>query len=139
MNRTLIGGLAALVVSAVLALVTGRASAAFLPGILLNGAYGAAMLVSLLAGWPLIGVLVGALLREGSLWRSDPVKRRLFTWLTVLWLGLFAVRLLVEVPLYLALGEATTVRLAWVLRRRRTRMIDAGRPAGGAPGAMRRS
>ncbi|WP_375400305.1 DUF3159 domain-containing protein [uncultured Amnibacterium sp.] len=109
-----VGGLFALVVSAVLALVTGRASAAFLPGILLNGGYGVAMLISLLVGWPLIGVLVGALLREGSAWRADPVKRRLFTWLTILWLGLFAVRLLVEVPLYLALGEATTVRLAWV-------------------------
>lgn len=109
-----VGGLLALVVSAVLALVTGRASTAFLPGIVLNAGYGAAMLISLLVGWPLIGVLVGALLREGSAWRSDPVRRRLFTWLTVLWLALFAIRLLVEVPLYLALGEATTVRLAWV-------------------------
>lgn len=109
-----VGGLLALVVSAVLALVTGRASAAFLPGIVLNAGYGAAMLISLLVGWPLIGVLVGALLREGSAWRSDPVKRRMFAWLTVLWLSLFAVRLVVEVPLYLALGEATTVKLAWV-------------------------
>ena len=95
-----VGGLLALVVSAVLALFTGRAEDFFLPGFWTNGLYGGALLISALVGWPLIGVAVGFLMGEGTSWRSHRSKRRVLTLLTVGWAGLFALRLAVQLPLY---------------------------------------
>lgn len=95
-------GLLGVAVSAVLALVTGRAEDNFLPGLWLNAAYLVAILISLVVRYPLIGLVVGAVAGEGLAWRQDPAKRRVLTVATVIWAGLFAVRLLVQVPLYLA-------------------------------------
>ena len=58
----------------------------------------------LLARYPVIGLLVGILANEGLEWRADARKRRVLTIATLLWLGLFATRLIAGVPLYLA-GE----------------------------------
>jgi hypothetical protein len=88
--------------SAVLALVTSDSRNFFVVGLLTNAAYGTVLLVSVLVRWPLIGVAASFLLGDQGTWRSDPVKRRLGTWLTLLWVGLFAVRLIVELPFYFA-------------------------------------
>jgi len=95
-----VGGLVGIGLSAVLALFTGRAEDFYLPGFWTNGAYGAALLVSALIGWPLIGVAVGFLMGEQLAWRSDPSKRRVLTILTFMWAGLFILRLAVQLPLY---------------------------------------
>jgi hypothetical protein len=97
-----IGGALGVGLSAVLALVTSEGRNFFALGLLTNAAYGAVLLVSVLVRWPLIGVAASLLLGDQATWRSDPVKRRLGTWLTLLWVGLFAVRLVVELPFYLA-------------------------------------
>ncbi|WP_051191860.1 DUF3159 domain-containing protein [Microbacterium luticocti] len=96
-----IGGLVATAAAAALALWTGRAADNFILGLVTNGVYGTAMLVSALIGWPIIGLAVGWLMNEGTRWRAQPRKRRVFFWLTVAWAGLFAVRLAVELPLFL--------------------------------------
>jgi hypothetical protein len=95
-------GIVGIAVSAVLALVTGRSVDNFLPGILINVASIAVLLVSILVRWPLIGVIVGFLTNEGVEWRDQKAKRRVLYLATWLWVGLFAVRLAVEVPLYFA-------------------------------------
>ena len=95
-----VGGLVGIGLSAVLALFTGRAEDFYLPGFWTNGVYGAALLVSALIGWPLIGVAVGFLMGEQLAWRSDPSKRRVLTILTFMWAGLFILRLAVQLPLY---------------------------------------
>lgn len=95
-----VGGLAALIVSAVLALFTGRAEDFFLPGFWTNGLYGGALFISAVVGWPLIGLAVGFLMGEGIAWRSNPSRRRVLTILTLCWAGLFALRLAVQLPLY---------------------------------------
>jgi hypothetical protein len=97
-----IGGAVGAGLSAVLALVTSDSRNFFVVGLLTNAAYGAVMLISVLVRWPLIGVAASFLLGDQATWRSDPVKRRLGTWLTLLWVGLFAVRLIVELPFYFA-------------------------------------
>ena len=97
-----IGGLIGIGLSAVLALLTGRAEDFYLPGFWTNAVYGAALLVSALVGWPLIGVAVGFLKGEQLAWRADPSKRRVFSILTLMWAGLFALRLAVQLPLYYA-------------------------------------
>ena len=95
-----IGGLVGIGISAVLALFTGKAEDFYLPGFWTNGVYGFVLLVSALVGWPLIGLAVGFLMGEGIAWRTNPSKRRVLTILTLSWAGLFAARLIVQVPLY---------------------------------------
>ena len=95
-----VGGLVALILSAVLALFTGRAEDFFLPGFWTNGLYGGALFISAVVGWPLIGLAVGFLMGEGIAWRSNPSRRRVLTMLTLCWAGLFGLRLAVQLPLY---------------------------------------
>lgn len=97
-----LAGIALLAVSAVLALVTGRAENNFLPGLVINSACVLVLLVSILVRWPLIGIIVGFLTNEPTEWRHDKAKRRILYLVTWLWVGLFAARLVIEVPLYLA-------------------------------------
>ncbi|WP_282837453.1 DUF3159 domain-containing protein [Microbacterium flavum] len=105
-----LGGLIAAGVAAALALWTGRAQDNFVPGLITNAAYGTAFLVSALVGWSLIGLAVGFLMNEGTAWRADSRKRRVFFWLAIAWATLFFVRLAVQLPLYLAgTDEATTM------------------------------
>jgi len=95
-----IGGLVATLASAALALLTGRAQDNFVFGLLQNAGYGGVLLVSVLVGWPLIGLAVGYLEGEGTAWRKDRRKFLAMQALTLLWVALFALRLLVQVPLY---------------------------------------
>ncbi|MBK4346731.1 DUF3159 domain-containing protein [Lacisediminihabitans sp. G11-30] len=95
-------GLLLLAVSAVLALISGRAEQAFIPGMVINASSVLVLLISIIVGWPLIGLIVGFLTNEGVEWKKDAAKRRVLYIATWMWLGLFALRLAVEVPLYLA-------------------------------------
>jgi hypothetical protein len=95
-------GIVGIAISAILALVSGRAEANFIPGIVINTVSLAVLLISILVRWPLIGVIVGFLTNETSQWRHQKAKRRVLYLTTWLWAGLFALRLAVEVPLYLA-------------------------------------
>jgi hypothetical protein len=88
-------------VSAALVLVTGDANTNYLPGFVINVVYGLVFLVSVLVRRPLVGVVTGLLVSDSG-WRRDRAFRRAATWLSLLWVLLFAVRLAVEVPLYLA-------------------------------------
>ena len=95
-------GVAGIAISAVLALVTGKPEDNFLPGIVINCVSLVVLLISIVARWPLIGVIVGFLTNEGSAWRGNRARRRVLYIATWLWCGLFALRLAVEVPLYLS-------------------------------------
>lgn len=103
-----IGGLVAAAAAAGLSLLTGRGEDSFIPGFITNAVYGTAFLVSALIGWSLIGLAVGFLMSEGTAWRADKRKRRVFFWLAIAWASLFAARLLVQVPLYFA-GDVTAL------------------------------
>ncbi|MFF1633302.1 DUF3159 domain-containing protein [Leifsonia sp. NPDC058248] len=107
-----IAGLLGVGISAILALITGRGEDNFILGIWTNAAYAAALLVSILVRWPLIGLAAGYLMGDGLAWRSDRRKFRVMQALTFLWFLLFAARLVVQVPLYLAHTDAATSALA---------------------------
>ena len=95
-------GLAGIVVSAALAIFSGRAEENFVLGFVLNGGYVVALLASLAVRWPVIGIIVGFLRGEGSAWRADKAKYRVAVVATVLWTAMFAARLAVQMPLYFA-------------------------------------
>jgi hypothetical protein len=81
---------------------TGNASDYFLPGILINIGYAAAYFVSIVVRWPIMGLLIGSLSGEPTAWRKDPAMVRTYTLVTWIWVGLFLLRLAVQLPLYLA-------------------------------------
>ena len=97
-----IAGAVGVALTAVLAIVTKDASNNFLPGLIINGVAFVIFLVSILVRWPLVGLLVGLILGEPTEWRQDPAKRRALTLATWVWIIPFAVRVGVELPLYLA-------------------------------------
>jgi hypothetical protein len=107
-------GLLGVAVSAALALFTGRAEDNFLPGLIINAVSLVVLLASIVARWPLIGIIVGLLTGDATGWRADRAKFRVVLVATWCWVALFALRLGVEVPLYLtsqaaALGSAKLI------------------------------
>jgi hypothetical protein len=128
-----LSGLIGVGFAAFVATRSGKAENFFLPGLLANAAYASAFLISLAVRRPLVGIIVSKLDGEGDGWRQDPVRMRAFVLASWLWAGLFSLRLLVQLPLYLAgavvaLGVAKTAMglplfglglwLTWLLVRR---------------------
>ena len=134
-------------IAALFALRSGKAEDAFLPGILYNAGYAAAMLVSIVVRWPLVGFIIGSVTGDPTAWHRDREIVRLCSRLTWLLLIPCLVRVAVQYPLYAAghvawLGAAKVVMgwplqvaalaaMAWLLARGRTPM-DRSTPASGA-------
>lgn len=81
---------------------TGKAEDFYLPGLFWNVLYAAVLAGSALLRRPALGYLVGALTGDLTGWRRQPVLRRAYTLITWIFAGMFLLRLLVQVPLYLA-------------------------------------
>ena len=113
-----VSGLFGVAIAVVWAWQTGEAKDFYLWGILVNIAYALGTAVSVLVRWPVVGVLVSLLEgRTQMSWRTDPSLdhlRRRYVWATWLWAGLFALRLAVQVPLYVvgAVGALGTAKIA---------------------------
>lgn len=110
-----LAGVVGVGISAWLANTTGKAEDFYLPGFFTNAAYIIAMVISILVKWPVAGLLFGFIRNEGLDWRKDPDRLkayRLGTWIIV---AVLALRLLVQVPLYLmgpdGLAALATTRL----------------------------
>lgn len=142
-----LSGVIGVVVCVAAVMFSGEGSSYFVPGFFINGAWILAHLISLLVGWPLIGLLLGML--RGSLtdWRKIPVLRRTAQLLTVFWIVVFAARLGVQLPLYFAdetgaLGVARLVMgiplfalavlFTWLLLSKAGSIVDASTTAEGA-------
>jgi hypothetical protein len=100
--QQIVAGLIGVGISAFIASRTQTGEGYFIPGLIQNAGYGIAFLVSILVGWPLIGVIIGFLTGQGLRWRSDPELRRIYAAASWIWVGLFALRIAVQGPLYLA-------------------------------------
>ena len=111
--QQVLAGFAGVLVSALVAKWTGRPEAYFLPGFLQNLAYGLAFLVSIIIGWPLLGVILGYFTGDGTTWRQDKPLRRIYAAASWIWVALFFGRLVVQVPLYLlgAVGALGVVKI----------------------------
>lgn len=106
-----IAGFIGVAIAAFIAKQTGRAEDFFLPGLLLNLGYAAAYAISIAVRWPLLGVIVGPLNNEGMEWRKDPERLKLYSRASWIWVGMFTLRLAVQLPLYFA-GELVALGIA---------------------------
>nr|WP_269440270.1 DUF3159 domain-containing protein [Arthrobacter sp. zg-Y750] len=107
-------GVAGVAICAFVALRSGEGATYFVPGFYLNGAYILAFLVSIAVKWPVAGLLFGFIRGENLEWRSVPVRMKAYTWASWIIVSVFALRLAVQLPLYLADNVAAlgTMRLA---------------------------
>jgi hypothetical protein len=112
---------------------TGNPSDVFLPKLLINLGYGTVYLLANLAGWPVLGLVLGPILGENLAWRRDPARKKAYLQASWLWVGLFISRLVIQYPIYksgnvnllgtvnLAMGYplfAATAYGSWLILRR---------------------
>jgi hypothetical protein len=119
--RYVLTALFATAVAAFFALRSGKAEAAFLPGILLSAGYGVGSLLSILVRWPVVGFMVAAAdpalkqdpqsLAPFTSWRRDRGLVAVSQRLTMVLVLLYAVRVVVMFPLYLA-GQVALLGVA---------------------------
>lgn len=79
-----------------------QALAYFVPGLLYNVGYGAVMALTCLAGWPLVGFMIGSVTGDATAWHGDRQVVRLCSRLTWLLVLPCALRALVQGPIWLA-------------------------------------
>ena len=79
---------------------TGNASDLYIPKLLTNLGYGTVYLIANLAGWPILGVMLGPILGENLTWRNHPERKRAYTLASWLWVAMFFTRIAVQYPIY---------------------------------------
>lgn len=134
-----LSGVIGVVVCVAAVMFSGEGSSYFVPGFFINGAWILAHLISLLVGWPIIGLLLGMLRGSLTEWRKVSSLRHAAQLATVCWIIVFAARLGVQLPLYFAdetgaLGVARLVMgvplfalavlFTWLLLSRASSMVD---------------
>jgi Protein of unknown function (DUF3159). len=115
-----INSLVGIGIGAFFATRSGEAKDVFLPGILYNGGYSVGMLLSIVVRWPVMGFLIGSVTGDPTAWHKDPGIVRLCGRLTWMLMLPCVLRVLVQLPLYLAdwvtvLGISKVV-LGWPLQ-----------------------
>jgi hypothetical protein len=100
LQQAIIGALAIALASFLALRDGGQAADYFLTGFFTNAAYGSVFLISVLIRRPIMGY-VAQLLFGLANWRTSREYKRL-RFITLIWVGFFSTRLLVQVPLYLA-------------------------------------
>ncbi|WP_245712932.1 DUF3159 domain-containing protein [Micromonospora nigra] len=111
--RSVLVGLLAVCVAALVVLRTGRAEDFFLLQLLANAASTLAWVVSVVVRWPLLGVVVGAVLGQRARWRRDPALLRAYTRGSWVWVATYVLRVAVFLPLYLS-GQVLALTVARV-------------------------
>ena len=109
--RAVLVGLLGVGVAALVALHTGRAADFFLVQIVTNATSALAWAVSIVLRWPLLGLVVGGLLRQRLAWRRDPDLLRAYGRASWVWAAQYVVRVAVLVPLWYA-GQTVALAIA---------------------------
>ncbi len=94
-------GLAGIAIAAFLALRNGGSGRDyFITGFITNFSYGAVLGLSVLVRYPIFGLIVGFAIGEKLEWRKNKYEMRIFSAATLVATSIFAIRLIVELPLY---------------------------------------
>ncbi|MGC4897404.1 DUF3159 domain-containing protein [Micromonospora sp. DT31] len=109
--RSVLVGLLAVCLAALIAVRTGRAADFFLVQIAANAASALAWAVSIVVRWPLLGVVVGTALGQRTRWRRDPALLRAYGRGSWVWAATYVLRLAVFVPLWLD-GQVVALTVA---------------------------
>ncbi len=133
-------GLVGVAICALFSRRSGNAADFYLPGLYINGGYAFLYAFTNLIKWPILGIMLGPILGENFLWRKDPARLKAYIQAGWLWVGMFAIRLIVQYPLYksgnvnalgtarLAMGYPLFIATAWatwlVLRKTPTTKIS---------------
>jgi xanthine/uracil permease len=81
---------------------SGNAEDFYIPKLLTNLGYGTVYLIANLAGWPILGLVLGPLLGENFTWRNHPARKKMYIKASWLWVGMFFLRIAVQYPIYLS-------------------------------------
>lgn len=96
------------------------ARAVFTPGLIYNGVYAAVIVLTIVAGWPIIGFMVGSVMGDPTAWHSDKAMVRLCSQLTWVLAIPCVIRVAVQLPLWLdhqiGLLGASKIVLGWPLQ-----------------------
>lgn len=99
--RHAVNGLLGIGIGAFLAYRSGNAGDFYLPGILINVAYGFALIVSVAAGYPALGWLYSVVAAKGSTtWRQNKDLVRTLGWLTLFGAFIFLAKAALQFALY---------------------------------------
>jgi hypothetical protein len=79
-----------------------QALAYFVPGLIYNAGYSVALVLSILARWPVVGLMVGSVSEDPFEWRQDRQVLRLCSNLTWVLVVPCVLRVAVQAPIYLA-------------------------------------
>ncbi|MEH1098431.1 DUF3159 domain-containing protein [Micromonospora sp. CPCC 205561] len=111
--RSVLVGLLAVCLAALVALRTGRAEDFFLVQLLSNAASALVWVVSIVVRWPLLGAVVGAVLGQRARWRRDPALLRAYGRGSWVWVASYVLRVAVFLPLWLG-GQVLALTVARV-------------------------
>jgi Protein of unknown function (DUF3159) len=94
-------GVFGVAIGAFIAAKSGKAENFYLPGLIYSVAYVIAFLISAMARWPLIGVLLGPILGENLTWKkNNPGRYRAYLKATWVWTAVMAIKPIVLFPVY---------------------------------------
>lgn len=101
--RHAVNGLIGIIIGAVLAYRSGNAGDFYLPGILINVAYGLGLIISVAARYPALGWLYSVVAARGSTtWRHNGSLVRTLNWLTLFGAVIFLGKAALQYALYKA-------------------------------------
>jgi hypothetical protein len=95
-----LSGLVGVLICAWFANRTGNPSDVYIPKLLTNLGYGSLYLIGNLAGWPILGLMLGPILGENLQWRKHPERKRAYLRASWLWVVMFFTRIAVQYPIY---------------------------------------
>jgi len=97
-----ISGVIAVGISALFVKITGRPEAFYAPSLIKAVGFFVLYAGANLVGWPILGVMLGPILGENFAWRKVPARKKVYMQAGWLWAGMFAVRFIIQYPLYKA-------------------------------------
>jgi hypothetical protein len=95
-----LSGLVGVLICSWFANKTGNPSDVYIPKLLTNLGYGSVYLIANLAGWPVLGLMLGPILGENLKWRNHPERKRAYMRASWLWVLMFFTRIAVQYPIY---------------------------------------
>jgi len=97
-----LSGVVGVALGAIWAWRAGDAGEYFVPGLWINAGYLAGVVLTMVIRWPIVGVVMHLLRPHDTDWRKSPGLMRRYQLATGVLASMFVLRLLVQVPLYLA-------------------------------------